>query len=221
VPTLAPAPAHRADPPARPPADTTALIGKWGLGNFGTTGYPNAQGFDLFTGQDTQVGCHNWYPLVVCNDSGKTQGVVHSTINKKSDLAFIPCLGPQSTCTWMNDLDRTEGVKFIKAAHRYLSCAPGRSLLALLARLAATFISPPPSPSPPPPLLLPKTIIFHMGCCVSAAAFAQSAEALCMLLFVFSFRLQKPFFLYLASTTPHAGELQGTGPKPALYSAYK
>lgn len=34
---------------------TTALVGKWGLGNFGTTGYPNAQGFDHFVGQDSQL----------------------------------------------------------------------------------------------------------------------------------------------------------------------
>jgi arylsulfatase A len=38
----------------------TGLIGKWGLGNFGTTGYPLNQGFDVFVGQDTQVGCHDW-----------------------------------------------------------------------------------------------------------------------------------------------------------------
>jgi arylsulfatase A-like enzyme len=128
----------------------TMLSGKWGLGNFGTTGYPNAQGFDKFVGQDTQVGCHDWYPLEVCNDTGTTEGVAHSTINTKADLAFIPCLGPHSTCTWANDLDRTEGVKFITESHA----------------------------------------------------------------------AKKPFFLYLASTTPHAGNLAGTGPKPALYSAY-
>ena len=35
--------------------DTTALAGKWGLGNFGTTGYPDAQGFDHFIGLDLQM----------------------------------------------------------------------------------------------------------------------------------------------------------------------
>ena len=29
-------------------------VGKWGLGNFGTTGYPLAQGFDYYVGQDTR-----------------------------------------------------------------------------------------------------------------------------------------------------------------------
>ena len=124
---------------------TTGLVGKWGLGNFGTTGYPNAQGFDHFVGQDTQVGCHDWYPLAVCNDT-----VHNAPLNTKDELVFIECLGPNAKCTWANDLDRTEGVAFIRNAH---------------------------------------------------------AQA-------------KPFFLYLSSTTPHAGSLAGTGPTPPLYSSY-
>jgi hypothetical protein len=35
----------------------TGVVGKWGLGNFNTSGYPLAQGFDYYVGQDTQVGC--------------------------------------------------------------------------------------------------------------------------------------------------------------------
>ena len=40
----------------------TGVVGKWGEGDHGSTGYPLATGFDEFIGQDTQVGCHNWYP---------------------------------------------------------------------------------------------------------------------------------------------------------------
>lgn len=40
----------------------TAAIGKWGLGHFGTTGDPNAQGFDLFFGYNSQWHAHNHYP---------------------------------------------------------------------------------------------------------------------------------------------------------------
>ena len=36
------------------------VFGKWGLGDFGTSGYPLNQGFDTFIGQDSQVACHNW-----------------------------------------------------------------------------------------------------------------------------------------------------------------
>lgn len=40
----------------------TAAIGKWGLGNTGTSGDPNKQGFDLFYGFKCQVHAHNHYP---------------------------------------------------------------------------------------------------------------------------------------------------------------
>ena len=40
----------------------TALIGKWGLGEAGTTGIPNKKGFDSFFGYLSQVHAHNYYP---------------------------------------------------------------------------------------------------------------------------------------------------------------
>ena len=40
----------------------TAAIGKWGLGNFGTSGEPNKQGFDLFFGYNCQAHAHSYYP---------------------------------------------------------------------------------------------------------------------------------------------------------------
>ena len=40
----------------------TALIGKWGLGEDGTTGVPNRQGFDYFFGYLNQRHAHNYYP---------------------------------------------------------------------------------------------------------------------------------------------------------------
>ena len=41
---------------------TTALIGKWGLGEAGTTGIPTKKGFDSFFGYLNQVHAHNYYP---------------------------------------------------------------------------------------------------------------------------------------------------------------
>lgn len=41
---------------------STALIGKWGLGDDGNTGLPNDQGFDYFFGYLNQVHAHNHYP---------------------------------------------------------------------------------------------------------------------------------------------------------------
>jgi arylsulfatase A-like enzyme len=40
----------------------TGLVGKWGLGEAGTTGIPNRQGFDYFYGYLNQVHAHNYYP---------------------------------------------------------------------------------------------------------------------------------------------------------------
>src|SRR5947207_2531499 len=40
----------------------TGLIGKWGLGEPGTSGIPNRKGFDTFFGYLNQVHAHNYYP---------------------------------------------------------------------------------------------------------------------------------------------------------------
>ena len=40
----------------------TGVIGKWGLGDHGSTGIPNRQGFDEFFGYLNQVHAHNYYP---------------------------------------------------------------------------------------------------------------------------------------------------------------
>jgi arylsulfatase A-like enzyme len=40
----------------------TALCGKWGLGEDGSTGVPNRKGFDFFYGYLNQTHAHNYYP---------------------------------------------------------------------------------------------------------------------------------------------------------------
>lgn len=40
----------------------TMCIGKWGLGNIGTSGTPNKKGFDYFFGYLSQKEAHNYYP---------------------------------------------------------------------------------------------------------------------------------------------------------------
>jgi len=49
----------------------TAAIGKWGLGNFGTTGDPNRQGFDLFFGYNCQAHAHSFYPAYLWRNGKK------------------------------------------------------------------------------------------------------------------------------------------------------
>jgi arylsulfatase len=64
----------------------TGAIGKWGLGNFGTSGDPNEQGFDFFYGYTCQRHAHSHYPKFLWNNGQKelldgnqvTTGKTHS-----------------------------------------------------------------------------------------------------------------------------------------------
>jgi arylsulfatase A-like enzyme len=49
----------------------TALIGKWGLGETGSEGAPNRQGFDYFYGFVNQTHAHNHYPDFLWRNSEK------------------------------------------------------------------------------------------------------------------------------------------------------
>ncbi|MCD6598357.1 MAG: sulfatase-like hydrolase/transferase [Bacteroidales bacterium] len=107
----------------------TAAIGKWGLGNTGTSGDPNNQGFDLFYGYKCQVHAHNHYPSFLWrndkmeqiegNDGKLLRGTRHSQdlftkealsfINKNKDHPFflylpfvIPHLSIQTTDKFLN-----------------------------------------------------------------------------------------------------------------------
>ncbi len=50
----------------------TGLIGKWGLGEPGTTGVPTKQGFDSFFGYLNQHHAHNYYPDYLWRNEEKT-----------------------------------------------------------------------------------------------------------------------------------------------------
>jgi arylsulfatase len=47
---------------------STAFVGKWGLGWTGSSGDPNAQGFDHFYGYNCQRVAHNYYPTFLWDD---------------------------------------------------------------------------------------------------------------------------------------------------------
>src|SRR5437667_9045757 len=49
----------------------TALVGKWGLGEAGSTGVPNKKGFDHFLGYLNQYHAHNYYPDFLWRDEEK------------------------------------------------------------------------------------------------------------------------------------------------------
>ena len=52
---------------------TTGAIGKWGLGETGTTGVPNNQGFDLWFGYLNQRHAHNYYPEYLWRNGEKVR----------------------------------------------------------------------------------------------------------------------------------------------------
>ncbi len=49
----------------------TALFGKWGLGEVGSPGHPNNQGFDVCYGHLNQHHAHNYYPTYLYRNSEK------------------------------------------------------------------------------------------------------------------------------------------------------
>ncbi len=51
----------------------TALCGKWGLGEIGSTGHPNRQGFDYFYGYLNQRHAHNFYPEFIIRQQKKVR----------------------------------------------------------------------------------------------------------------------------------------------------
>ena len=51
----------------------TGVVGKWGLGGFGTTGHPNKQGVDHFFGYLDQWNAHNYYPPFLARNGEKVK----------------------------------------------------------------------------------------------------------------------------------------------------
>lgn len=99
----------------------TAVVGKWGEGDHGTTGYPLGAGggFDVFIGQDTQVGCHNWYPCNSTKAGGALwNGTAAMSIPANTDASYQSCstdgTHDLAKCTWANDLYKREGLSFIR-----------------------------------------------------------------------------------------------------------
>ena len=77
----------------------TALIGKWGLGEVGSTGYPTRKGFDYFYGLVNQGDCHFHYfehvyrnqekVVLAGNDHKKQTGQYLNDLYAKEGLAYV------------------------------------------------------------------------------------------------------------------------------------
>jgi len=80
---------------------TTALVGKWGLGEEGSTGIPTKKGFDHFFGYLNQHHAHNYYPdflwrgekkFDIANPQSKVEGVAEKFNVYAPDLLLADAL---------------------------------------------------------------------------------------------------------------------------------
>jgi arylsulfatase A-like enzyme len=87
----------------------TALIGKWGLGEAGTTGVPNRQGFDYFFGYLNQRHAHNYYPTFLWRNEEqvKLRNVVPDEDNEGAGNST-------NRVDYTHDLMADESLKFIE-----------------------------------------------------------------------------------------------------------
>jgi len=51
----------------------TACMGKWGMGQFDTTGSPLKTGFDHFYGYNSQIHAHSYFPTYLFNDDRRVE----------------------------------------------------------------------------------------------------------------------------------------------------
>lgn len=94
---------------------STALIGKWGLGDDGNTGLPNDQGFDYFFGYLNQVHAHNHYPDFLWRNKEKV------ALDNKVELGPVAYMSfhggvakPENRKTYSSDLFYQESIDFIQ-----------------------------------------------------------------------------------------------------------
>ena len=70
----------------------TGVVGKWGLGEPGTTGVPGRQGFDYFYGYLNQTHAHDYYPEYLWQDGGRVtlpkRTYAHDLFTREA-LAFV------------------------------------------------------------------------------------------------------------------------------------
>lgn len=88
----------------------TALIGKWGLGEAGSTGIPTRQGFDYFYGYLNQGHAHNYYPdflwrneekITLPNPQSRQKGVAEKPV------AYVPDLCREEALRWLDQHHKT------------------------------------------------------------------------------------------------------------------
>jgi arylsulfatase A-like enzyme len=86
----------------------TALIGKWGLGDVGTTGWMRDHGFDYYYGISNQNLAHNYYPDYVMENEA------HIPLPLNQNASRIKCMNQPLTCNYSHDLFAHQAFELIK-----------------------------------------------------------------------------------------------------------
>jgi len=91
----------------------TGIIGKWGLGEAGSTGIPNRQGFDEWFGYLSQVHAHNYYPEFLWRNQQQVR--LRNVVPRESG-GRAPGLGGVATkrVDYSHDLFAREALDFLK-----------------------------------------------------------------------------------------------------------
>lgn len=94
---------------------TTGMIGKWGLGVEGGSGFPLSQGFDFFYGYLDQVLAHNYYPEYLWRNHEKEY--LDNQVKYLDSTAWHGGLGSYSIRkkTYSHDLFAREALDFVRA----------------------------------------------------------------------------------------------------------
>ncbi len=95
----------------------TAMIGKWGLGNAGTTGYANRQGFDYSFGYYDQIRAHNYYPDYLM-ENGQQYPLKNEVVYIEDSSHYAVGIGNAATKKrdYSNDLFTDKALQFLDTA---------------------------------------------------------------------------------------------------------
>jgi len=85
----------------------TILVGKWGMGGIGSSGYPTKKGFHQFYGQTSQLNCHNYYPPFMWRNEEKEE------IKNNKLASRLTCGHDFDGCDWSGDLWTREAVDYL------------------------------------------------------------------------------------------------------------